>query len=86
VPDGGITGRGFRKGISGNPGGRPKVRGEVREMAREYGPLAVLKLAELGGLVEGRPGAENESARIAAIKELLDRGYGKAVQPTDVTS
>jgi len=27
--------------------------------------------------------AESEAARVAAIKELLDRGYGRAVQPIE---
>ncbi|WP_457797619.1 hypothetical protein [Methylocystis sp. S23] len=27
--------------------------------------------------------AESDAAKIAAIKELLDRGYGKAPQPID---
>lgn len=40
-----------------------------------------MNLAKLGGFVDGEPGAESEQARIAATKELLDRGYGKAVQP-----
>jgi hypothetical protein len=26
---------------------------------------------------------ESEAARVAAIKELLDRGYGRAVQPIE---
>ena len=29
--------------------------------------------------------AESEAARVAAIKELLDRGYGRAVQPIEGT-
>lgn len=27
--------------------------------------------------------AESDAAKVAAIKELLDRGYGKAAQPID---
>jgi hypothetical protein len=33
----------------------------------------------MAGLVPGAP-AETEGTRVAAIKELLDRGYGKATQ------
>lgn len=76
----------FKPGVSGNPGGRPKILGEIKELARNYGPDAIAKLAQLSGLVRGHPGAENESARIAALRELLDRGYGKPIQPTDITS
>jgi hypothetical protein len=86
VSEGGITGKGFVKGRSGNPDGRPKVVGEIKDLARRYGPAAIAKLAQMSGLVANTPGAENESARIAALRELLDRGYGKAMQPTDITS
>jgi hypothetical protein len=34
----------------------------------------------MSGLAPGTP-AEAEATRVAAIKELLDRGYGKAAQP-----
>ena len=80
MPEGGITGRGFRKGQSGNPNGRPKVVFEIRDLARQFGPAAIAKLAEMAGLAPGTP-AEAEATRVAAIKELLDRGYGKATQP-----
>jgi hypothetical protein len=30
--------------------------------------------------------AESEAARVIAIKELLDRGYGKAMQPIQGTA
>jgi hypothetical protein len=73
-------GRPFGKGTSGNPNGRPKVVFEIRDLARQYGPAAIAKLAELSGLAPGTP-AEAEATRVAAIKELLDRGYGKATQP-----
>jgi hypothetical protein len=73
-------GRPFGKGTSGNPNGRPRVVFEIRELARQYGPAAIAKLAELSGLAPGTP-AEAEATQVAALKELLDRGYGKAAQP-----
>ena len=65
----------FKKGQSGNPGGRPRVIAELRDLARQHAPAAIEELARLA--VKAR----SETARIAAIKELLDRGYGKARQP-----
>ena len=67
--------------------GRPKgsvnkTTREIKALAREYGPPAIARLAMLSGLMlPEKPGAESETAQIAAIKELLDRGYGKATQP-----
>ena len=69
----------FRKGQSGNPGGRPKVLGEVQELARQYAPKAIVELARLALK------AKNETARIAAIRELLDRGYGRPRQVMEVS-
>lgn len=68
----------FRKGESGNPGGRPKVLAEVIELARQHAPSAIVELARLASK------AKSESARIAAIRELLDRGYGRARQTMEV--
>ena len=61
----------FAKGQSGNPGGRPRGHGEIRELARAHTELALQTLVEIAtrGVVE--------SARVAAANSLLDRGYGK---------
>ncbi len=68
----------FAKGKSGNPGGRPKVLGELQELARQHAPEVIAELARLSLK------ARNETARIAAIRELLDRGYGKARQSVEI--
>jgi hypothetical protein len=68
------------KGQVTNPKGRPKAAIAVREMAQLHGPAGIQRLAELGGLVRGRPGADTHQAQIQAINSLLDRGYGKPVQ------
>jgi hypothetical protein len=48
-----------------------KGAAEIRRAAQRYGKRAIEKLWEIG------EGAESDSARIAALKEILDRGYGK---------
>ena len=67
-------GRPFEPGQSGNPGGRPKALGELRDLARTHAAEAINELARLA--VKAR----SESVRVAAIRELLDRGYGRATQ------
>ena len=44
MPD---KGRPFSKGLSGNPGGRPKVLGDVQELAREKSPEAIETLSTI---------------------------------------
>ena len=67
-------GRPFQPGQSGNPGGRPRVIAELQELARAHAPEAIAELARLA------KDAKSETVRIAAIKELLDRAYGKPTQ------
>ena len=66
-------GRPFRKGQSGNPGGRPKEVAEVRALARKHGQAVIKKLAALLK-------SKDERVVLGAAKELLDRGYGKSAQ------
>jgi hypothetical protein len=40
-------GRPFVKGVSGNPGGRPKVLGDVQELARQKSPEAITTLGNI---------------------------------------
>jgi hypothetical protein len=70
----------FVKGKSGNPGGRPKVQSEVRELARSYGRKAILKLASIMENVEAPIREQREAA-----EALLDRGYGRVVSATDMS-
>ena len=66
----------FQPGVSGNPGGRPKG---IAALARQHTDKA------LDVLVAGMED-DDSRVRIAAAKELLDRGYGKPIAMTaDVT-
>jgi hypothetical protein len=65
-------------GHSANPGGRPRVVAELRDLARAHTPDALKRLVELLH-------SKNEHTALAAARELLDRGYGKPVQAVDKT-
>jgi hypothetical protein len=73
----GNPGTKFQPGRSGNPLGRSKTMIEIQNLARQHAPTAIARLAELAGLVAGEK-ADTHVAQIAAIKELLDRGLGRA--------
>jgi hypothetical protein len=60
----------FQKGKSGNPGGRPRVSDEVRELARSKAPHAFKRLVQLMD-------SKNERVAMAASNAVLDRAYGK---------
>lgn len=60
-------------------GAKNKATGELQDLARTYTEAAVKELARLS------LHAESETARVAAINSLLDRGYGKPSQQVDVT-
>ena len=59
-----------------------KVTRDIRALAVGYGPDCIAALVEIG-LDEKRRSA-NEATRIAAIKELLDRAYGKPGQAVEI--
>jgi hypothetical protein len=62
----------WKRGQSGNPGGRPKVSAEIRDLARMQGAQAIERLVELMH-------SKNESVAVRAAEALLDRGYGRPV-------
>ena len=66
-------GRPFQKGRSGNPGGRPRVEGEVRRLARKHGSAALKRPVALTKTT-------NERVAVAAAQAVLDRAYGKPPQ------
>ena len=55
-----------------------KSTAQIKQLAQKHGPTAIKALVEILKDV-------NSPGRIAAAKELLDRGYGKATQQSDVT-
>jgi hypothetical protein len=61
-----------------NPGGRPAVAREVRDLARSYGPEAIAKLHEL------MRNGKSEQVQLAAAEELLNRGYGRPMQQVHI--
>lgn len=69
------------KGIprtGGRQKGTPnKITADVRALASQYSDAAIQELARLSTK------AESETARVSAIKELLDRAYGKPSQAVE---
>ena len=68
----------WAKGQSGNPSGRPKVVGELRDLARVHTTDALETLVSICNDSEA-PAA----SRVAAAALLLDRGYGRPAQSID---
>jgi len=63
----------FKPGQSGNPSGRPKDVGHIKELAKQYTGPAIKALAQ--GLRD-----KNGRTRIAAAEALLNRGWGTPTQ------
>lgn len=70
----------------GRPKGTPRTGGrqkgtpnkataEVKSLAQLHGPAAIAEAVRI------MTKSDSDQARIAAIKEILDRAYGKATQP-----
>jgi hypothetical protein len=64
-------------------GGRQKgtpnrITADIKALAQEYGADAIKTIV---GIMNT---SENDTARLSAAKELIDRGYGKASQAVEV--
>jgi hypothetical protein len=66
------------KGVSGNPGGRPKLEVSIRELAQQHGMEALETLVQV--MRTGKPGE-----RLIAANAILDRAYGKPSQSIEMS-
>jgi hypothetical protein len=71
-----MRGRPFQKGVSPNPGGRPKVVGHIRDLARTHSEEAIGTLLTVMKNAKSPP-----AARVAAATAMLDRGHGRPGPP-----
>ncbi len=86
---------GTRRGSGRPKGARNKVTADIKALAQKHGPKAIDALAEIA--FETKPWLKakcpqcehdfvvemerSDQTRTVAVKELLDRGYGKSPQP-----
>jgi hypothetical protein len=71
---GGITGKGWLAGQSGNPGGRRPLPQVLRERLDELTPEAIEAIAVLART------AESESVRLTAWEYLVNRRFGRPAE------
>ena len=69
---------GFRKGRSGNPGGRPRVIESLTREARLHTHEALQTLLKL------MRKAKSENVRLNAADMIFNRGWGKPIQAVQV--
>ncbi len=72
----------FKKGVSGNPGGRTKAHREVARYIRDK-TMDGKELADIL-LTIARNAEAEDRVRLLAVEALLDRGIGKPVQAVDL--
>jgi len=72
---------GFKKGRSGNPGGRPKKTAQELDLVAACKAKTPEALAVIDTIM--RTG-EKDSVRLTAAMAIIERGYGKPIQPSEV--
>lgn len=72
----GNNGNGFKKGQSGNPGGRPKRTAEEKDALEQIKKLAPRVPAMLQEIMEDKNASPAYKLKVADI--ILERTYGKA--------
>ena len=73
--------RSYKPGVSGNPAGRPKKTSQELDLiaaCKDKTPQALSVISDI--MTNG----EKEQTRLAAALAIIERAYGKPVQPTDV--
>lgn len=82
MPNYNPTGKGgFKKGQSGNPGGRIKMPGSVRDMAQALTEECIETWREIM-----RSTKAPAQARVAAAAAIMDRGWGKPETKAEINS
>lgn len=69
----------FKKGESGNPGGRPKIPEDIKQAFKDLTPAAIATLTEIVNCKSAK-----HSDRIKAAEIILDRGWGKPTQSMEI--
>jgi Family of unknown function (DUF5681) len=84
---GGVTGKGFRPGTSGNPGGRPKdlVTRELRELMLRQCSLDKKKRS-WGEVIAEAIGRKARAGDVRAFEAIADRTDGKPAQAVSVSA
>ena len=73
-------GHGGRRDGAGRPvGSISKTTAELKTLAQQHGAAIITKLAELSGVIQGYA-AESQAVQVQAMRELLDRGFGRSTQ------
>src|SRR5215471_688117 len=68
-------GRPFSRGVSGNPGGRPRAALDVQALAREHTPQAIATLVKA---------LDDDRLCVSAAVHLLDRAWGRPAPSLDL--